>query len=226
MTISVIIPALNEAPRIAGTIHAIADQAFAEILVIDGGSTDRTVTEGGRTGLARILASPPGRGIQMNKGARAAKGEVLLFLHADTRLPDGAKARIETALQDPLVLGGRFDVQFDSPSRWSRVIAAFMNSRSRLTRIATGDQALFVRRTVFEQLGGYPEIPLMEDVEFSARLKRAGATVALRDRVTTSFRRWEQRGPLRTILLMWGLRLGYWSGIAPTRLSRWYAAVR
>jgi rSAM/selenodomain-associated transferase 2 len=174
----------------------------------------------------RLLSAPPSRARQFNVGAGAARGDVLLFLHADTHLPPSARSSIEAALADGPTVGGRFDVQFDIPSVWGYLISGLMNIRSRLTRISTGDQALFVRRQVFEQLGGFADIPLMEDVEFSTRLKRRGTTSALRDRVTTSFRRWKQHGPLKTILLMWTLRLLYWIGISPLRLSRLYPSAR
>ncbi len=226
MTISVVIPTLDEASRITDIIEQTAGLGFTEIVVVDGGSRDGTAEKAGRSGLALVLFSPPGRGIQMNRGASAVRGDVLLFLHADTKLPARAKASIEQALADPLVLGGRFDVEFDSTSCWARTVAFFMNTRSRLSRIATGDQALFVRRSVFERLEGFAEIPLMEDIEFTTRLKRTGRTAALRDKATTSFRRWERQGPLRTILLMWALRFLYWVGVGPSRLQRWYATVR
>jgi rSAM/selenodomain-associated transferase 2 len=162
----------------------------------------------------------------MNEGAKASQGEILVFLHADTQLPTQAERIVESALAKRSAVGGRFNVRFDSPSIWGRVISSFMNSRSRLTGISTGDQALFVRRHVFELLGGFSEIPLMEDIEFSSRLQQAGRTVALRDTVVTSFRRWETEGPLRTILLMWTLRFLYWVGVSPHRLARVYRSVR
>jgi rSAM/selenodomain-associated transferase 2 len=162
----------------------------------------------------------------LNAGAEACRGDVLLFVHADTRLPQSVKTSIESALADGLVVGGWFDVQFDSDSPWSRLISTFMNLRSRLTRISTGDQAMFVRRNVFEQLGGFSDIPLMEDIEFSTRLKRRGPIIALHDTVLTSFRRWERRGALKTIALMWTLRFFYWVGVSPHRLARFYPAVR
>lgn len=235
LSISVIIPTLNEAETIRDTLLATAGLGFREIIVVDGGSTDRTraiVTETAsdlrptETAGLLLLTAKPGRAVQLNAGARAAVGEVLLFLHADTRLPSQAKTSIDTALADRPAVGGRFDVQFDIPSVWGYVISALMNLRSRLTRISTGDQALFVRTAVFEELGGFPEIPLMEDVEFTARLKRRGRIVALRDVVTTSYRRWRLRGPLRTIALMWILRFLYWVGVSPHRLARLYPAVR
>jgi rSAM/selenodomain-associated transferase 2 len=162
----------------------------------------------------------------MNEGAKASGGEILLFLHADTQLPDDAKTMIDTTLADQRMVGGRFDVRFDRPSMWGTIISRVMNWRSRLSGIATGDQALFVRRPIFEQMGGFADMPLMEDIDFSRRLKRKGATAALTATVTTSFRRWEQHGPLRTILLMWALRFLYWIGISPSHLVEWYKAVR
>ena len=145
-----------------------------------------------------------------------------MFLHADAQLPDDAKTMIDTTLADQRMVGGRFDVRFDRPSMWGTIISRMMNWRSRLSGIATGDQALFVRRPIFEQMGGFADMPLMEDIDFSRRLKRKGATAALTATVTTSFRRWERHGPLRTILLMWTIRFLYWIGINPSHLVGWY----
>ncbi|MCP9450886.1 MAG: TIGR04283 family arsenosugar biosynthesis glycosyltransferase, partial [Nitrospira sp.] len=207
-----------------------AELGFDEIVVVDGGSTDGTASlaEILCAGLteARAITAPRGRARQMNEGAKACRGEGLLFLHADTRLPPDAKGLITSALADSGVAGGRFDVRFDSPSPWAAMIGTLMNLRSRWTGIATGDQAIFVRRKVFEDLGGFPDIPLMEDIEFSRRLKRAGRIARLRQTVTTSFRRWERQGPFRTITLMWTLRLLYWLGVSPHRLKDFYAVVR
>ena len=230
MTISVIIPTLNEEKTLAHTLAYTSTLDVGEIVVADGGSTDRTVLMAeafcASVPNARVITAPRGRARQMNEGAKASRGEILLFLHADTRLPVKAKRIIESALANPMVVGGRFDVRFDHPSVWGTVIGTFMNWRSRLGGIATGDQAMFVRRHVFERLGGFSDIPLMDDIEFSARLKHAGPTQALHETVITSFRRWEQQGPLRTILLMWVLRFLYWIGVSPSRLSRWYKEVR
>ena len=193
-----------------------------EIVLVDGGSTDATATIAARFPEISLLASPRGRARQMNAGARAARGDVLLFLHADTLLPDGALAAVHAAVGDPGVVGGRFDVRFDNPRPVFRMIAWFMNQRSRWSGISTGDQAIFVCREPFDALGGYADVPLMEDVELCRRLKRRGQMIALRLRVTTSARKWEREGAIRTILLMWALRFFYMAGVPPARLHRWY----
>ena len=189
---------------------------------MDGGSDDATTQVAARFSRVRLLTSPRGRARQMNAGAHASRGDVLLFLHADTWLPDGALGAVTTALEDSRVVGGRFDIRFDSPRAVFRMIAFFMNLRSRMSGISTGDQAIFVRRQVFEAMGGYPDMPLMEDVEFSRRLKRRGRLAALPCRVTTSSRKWEREGALRTMALMWALRFLYMAGVPPARLHRWY----
>lgn len=191
-------------------------------MVVDGGSRDGTIEIARRVPDVTALVSAGGRAVQMNAGARAAHGRVLLFLHADTWLPDGALAAVEDALADPAVVGGRFDVRFDSPRPVLSMIAFFMNLRSRASGISTGDQAIFVRRDVFDGLGGFAEIPLMEDVELTKRLKRRGRVVALRARVTTAARKWQREGALRTMALMWALRFLYACGVKPARLHRWY----
>jgi rSAM/selenodomain-associated transferase 2 len=235
MPISVIIPTLNEERTIMTTLAHTAALGFDELIVVDGGSLDQTPvlvesyrrrTQSPAQSPVRLVTAPGGRARQMNEGAKASRGEILLFLHADTQLPGDAKTIIDTTLADQRMVGGRFDVRFDRPSMWGTIISRLMNWRSRLSGIATGDQALFVRRPVFEQMGGFADMPLMEDIDFSRRLKRKGATAALTATVTTSFRRWERHGPLRTILLMWALRFLYWIGISPSHLLEWYKAVR
>jgi rSAM/selenodomain-associated transferase 2 len=188
-----------------------------EVIVVDGGSGDAT---------ARLAASlcdqlvngERGRAIQMNAGARAASGDALLFLHADTRLPANADEVVLTALER--CAWGRFDVRIEGRQPLLGIVAGAMNLRSRLSGIATGDQAIFVRRSAFE---GFPELPLMEDVAFSSAMKRRGRPACLRERVTTSARRWERDGVLRTIFLMWRLRLLFAFGVPPERLARDYA---
>lgn len=230
MTISVIIPTLNEEESLPQTLACLSASALAEIIIVDGGSTDGTLNIAqefcAHTANARVITAPRGRARQMNEGAKASRGEILLFLHADTLLPAQAGRIVESAMVKRNAVGGRFNVRFDSPSAWGKIISSLMNQRSRLTGISTGDQALFARRHVFELLGGFSEIPLMEDIEFSARLQQAGRTVALRDSVVTSFRRWDTEGPLRTILLMWTLRFLYWIGVSPHRLKDFYTVVR
>src|SRR6266481_2960878 len=235
MPISIIIPTLNEERTIMTTLAHTAALGFDELIVVDGGSVDQTPvlvesyrrrTQSPAQSPVRLVTAPGGRARQMNEGAKASGGEILLFLHADTQLPGDAKTIIDTTLADQRMVGGRFDVRFDRPSMWGTIISRIMNWRSRLSGIATGDQALFVRRPVFEQMGGFADMPLMEDIDFSRRLKRKGATAALTATVTTSFRRWKRHGPLRTILLMWALRFLYWIGISPSHLLEWYKAVR
>jgi rSAM/selenodomain-associated transferase 2 len=197
----------------------------AEIIVVDGGSTDGTVACA-RAHADTVIAAGRGRALQMNAGASIARGDVVLFLHADTHPPAGFDAAILHALEDPRAVGGRFDVQLvpSSPLLW--LTGELMNLRSRWSRIATGDQAIFARRDLFMELGGFPAIPLMEDIAFSRALKRAGTIACLRDRVVTSSRRWHANGVLRTVLRMWSLRLLYFVGVSPERLHRWYVDSR
>jgi rSAM/selenodomain-associated transferase 2 len=221
--LSIVVPVLDEAANLARLLPDLLErEPRAEVLVVDGGSTDDSRAVVARTPSVRWVSAPRGRARQMNTGASAAGGDALLFLHADTRLPDGAGAAILAALAEPGVVGGRFDVRLDSrrPLLW--IVGTLMNHRSRLTGISTGDQGIFVRREIFDALGGYPDIPLMEDVELSRRLKRRGRLVALRLRVVTSARKWEREGVVRTVLLMWTLRLLYTLGVSPARLHRWY----
>ncbi len=232
MTVSVVIPTLNEEQALPQTLTRTLALDFDEVLVVDGGSRDRTceivtsVRAATPDAPLTLLTSKPGRALQMNVGAAAGRGDVLLFLHADTWLPDNAKRAIVGALQEPERVGGRFDLRFDRHRPLSRLIACMINWRSRLSGIATGDQAIFVRRSVFERMGGFASIPLMEDIDLTRRLNRMGPVACLRTQVVTSFRRWETCGPIRTILLMWLLRFLYWIGVSPHRLSRWYGHAR
>jgi rSAM/selenodomain-associated transferase 2 len=209
---------LNEAPGIRAALEALMPMRSAghEVIVVDGGSTDGT-PELVRPLCSLLLAAPRGRAAQMNAGARAATGDVLLFLHADTCCPPDAVRAIEQATRNHL--WGRFDVDIEGRHPLLKVVAWSMNLRSRLTGIATGDQAIFVRRDAFP---GFAEIPLMEDIAFSKAMKRCGAPACLRSRVRTSGRRWESRGVLRTVALMWRLRLAYALGADPARLAEKY----
>ncbi|MBI3303719.1 MAG: TIGR04283 family arsenosugar biosynthesis glycosyltransferase [Deltaproteobacteria bacterium] len=225
MRVSVVIPTLNEAEGIAQTLVRVRQAGECQIVVVDGGSRDGT-PEIARLHADVVFSSPCGRARQMNAGAQAAAGEVVLFLHADTVLPYGFPALLDQALRDPEVVGGRFDVRLDAPGWPFRMIETFMNVRSRLTHISTGDQAIFVRRETFLAVGGYPEVELMEDLELSRRLRRAGQIACLRARVTTSARRWQRDGVVRTIVLMWILRLCHFFGVPPEHLKAFYADTR
>ena len=214
------IPVLNEAAGVEERLLALAPlrQSGAEVIVVDGGSTDATAA------LAldhcdRLLVAPRGRASQMNVGAAAARSDVLLFLHADTRLPDGALGEILEGLLATQRVWGRFDVLIEGRSCLLPLIAAMMNLRSRLTGVATGDQAMFVRKAAFVQVGGFADIALMEDIALSRALKRLSPPVCLRAKVRTAGRRWDERGALRTILLMWRLRLAYFLGADPADLA-------
>ena len=221
--LTVIIPTLNEAANLNHLLPALLGiSPVPEIVVADGGSSDATLEIVRRFPRVKLVLAPRGRARQMNAGARAARGEILLFLHADTALPPGGPEAATEALRTPEVVGGRFDVRFDSTRPIFSLIATMMNARSRLSGIATGDQAIFVRRPIYDALGGFPDIPLMEDVEFSRRLKRQGRLACLTLRVTTSARKWQREGAVRTILLMWTLRFLHFAGVQPARLHRWY----
>jgi rSAM/selenodomain-associated transferase 2 len=225
-SLSIIMPVLDEAAGIAAALQALQPlrQRGIEVIVIDGGSRDYTV-ELARPLADRVIASPRGRGAQMNAGAAVAKGDVLLFLHADTGLPADADGLLQEALYDSSWQWGRFDVRIEGRNPLLAIIAGFMNWRSLITGIATGDQAMFVRRTAFDKAGGFPDIPLMEDVALSKRLKRLGRPLGLAARVVTSGRRYDERGAVRTILLMWRLRLEYFFGVEPSTLARRYGYV-
>ena len=231
-SIAVVIPTLNEERVLSRTLLAVRQLRFDEVVLVDGGSRDQTVSiaQGQLQGLslqpAQVMVSEQGRARQMNAGARATRSGVLLFLHADTLLPPETRTEIERVLANPKYVGGRFDVRFEDDRGWAWLVSRLMNWRSRWSGIATGDQAIFVRRAVFDDLGGFADLPLMEDLELARRLKRAGSIAKLRTKVTTSFRRWEQQGALRTIVQMWLLRFLYWLGVSPHMLQRFYVPIR
>lgn len=221
MKLSVIVPVLNEAGTIAALLQNLAPLRArgVEIIVADGDSEDGTAAMA-EAGADRVLVAPRGRARQMNAGAQAATGDALLFLHADTRLPRHADALVTGALSRSV--WGRFDVEIEGASRLLPVVSRMMNARSRLTGIATGDQAIFVTREAFWRVGGFRDIPLMEDIVLSRDLKRRGPPACLRQPVTTSGRRWDQHGALRTIFIMWRLRLVFFLGADPHRLAAAY----
>jgi len=221
--ISIVVPTLNEADGVAAALAALAPlrNRGHEVIVVDGASSDDTPALA-RGAADRFVSARRGRASQMNAGAALARGEVLLFVHADTRLPEDADARILQGLAASRSVWGRFDVRIESESRLLPAIAFFMNLRSRATGIATGDQAMFVRRDAFELAGGFPPLELMEDVALSRSLKRVSRPLCLAATVVTSGRRWDRRGVLRTVLLMAWLRLQFFFGAAPARLARLY----
>lgn len=220
--ISVIIPVWREASIIESCLASLGGlrEAGHEVVVVDGGSDDDTASLA-QAGCDHVLVTSSGRAAQMNAGACLAQGVVLVFLHADTRLPPMAVERL-LAFAESGYHWGRFDVRL-SGNRWLfRVIEWFMNHRSRLTGIATGDQAIFVRRSVFESVSGYSNQPLMEDVDLCRRLRQISAPLCIAEPVVTDSRRWESKGVLRTIWLMWRLRWRYWRGESPETLAREY----
>lgn len=221
--ISLIVPMLNESEHLPELLEHLlhCKRTGCEIILVDGGSTDQSPEQAEALGF-KVLRSAKGRALQMNLGASSAKGDILLFLHADTRLPSNADQLIFQAIQNNKAAWGRFNVHITGRSSMFRVIAWFMNHRSRLSSIVTGDQAIFITKNLFERVGGFPVQSLMEDIEFSKRLKLISKPIALKAKVTTSGRRWEQHGIWKTIYLMWHLRFAYWRGASADELSAKY----
>ena len=227
MNISIIIPVLNEEKKLSNTLADLKSFRHSghEVIVVDGGSTDNSLK------LAReaaahevnysVIVSEPGRALQINNGAAIATGDVYLFLHADTVLPDNALHLISSIEHDKHYWG-RFDIRFSSNRIIFRLIEFMVNLRSRLTSIATGDQAIFIEAGLFKSIGGFPQIALMEDIAISRLLKKKSKPVCLKAKVITSSRRWETNGVVATVLLMWKLRLYYFFGVPPERLAQLY----
>jgi rSAM/selenodomain-associated transferase 2 len=221
--LSIIMPVLDEGEGIAATLDALADLRAlgTEVIVVDGGSRDATIQRA-RLRSDRVISAPRGRALQMNAGAANATGDVLLFLHADTRLPRDADHVLLNGLERSGRAWGRFNVKIDGRAPLLILVGWLMGLRSRVTGIATGDQAIFARRDAFQAAGGFPEIPLMEDIALCKRLKRVSAPLCLSERVVTSGRRWEKHGVINTIVLMWRLRLAYFFGADPNELAQQY----
>ena len=222
MTVSIIVPMLNEEgnlKRLIKTLNALTPPPF-EVIFVDGGSQDDSYPIAAASGFI-ALKNSQGRAQQQNAGANVATGQILLFLHADTLLPNDALLTVENALNSPHIWG-RFDVRLASPLRMLRVVAYMINLRSRWSGIATGDQAIFVLKDYFTQIGGFPVQPLMEDIALSKRLNAIQHPICLRQTVLTSARRWEQRGVWRTIMLMWRIRFLYWLGVPADKLVQGY----
>ncbi len=223
--ISIIVPVLNEEQIIKDFLKQLSLlSGNFEVIVVDGGSTDQTVQA--VSSFAKVICTNTGRANQMNQGAKVAKGDIFLFLHADTFLPSRAIEAIEKALSNQNIIGGRFKIFLDNKRLIYKIIALGINFRDRITSGFTGDQAIFVRKKVFEEMGGFKDFPIMEDLDFARRLKRFGKVVRIPLKVTSSARRWEKKGVLKTIILMWFIRLSYLLGIPPEKLKRFYDEVR
>jgi rSAM/selenodomain-associated transferase 2 len=219
--ISIIIPAFNEADNIAKTLTSIGPSDNREVIVVDGGSHDSTVSLARSLG-ARVVNSSPPKARQMNRGAAIATGDVLLFLHADTLLPEKFDEHILESLNRPSTVAGAFELSVDSPIPALRLIESLANWRSRRLRLPYGDQAIFVQRKLFHQVGGFPHIPIMEDFELIRCLRKKGEIVTLPVSVSTSPRRWEKFGILKTTLINQLVIVAYFTGISPGVISRWY----
>ncbi len=223
--ISIIIPVLNEAARIASVIKQIEKTEEIEIIVVDGLSVDHTVEVASSLGV-NVISTPKGRAIQMNTGAKIASGEILLFLHADTELPKGFVALVQDALNQPNVIAGAFELKIEGKHRGLRLIEKLVSLRSHFLQLPYGDQALFIKAETFNKFGGFPELPIMEDFEFINRLKRYGKIKILPVSVITSGRRWQQLGILKTTLINQVMILGYYLGISPEKLANFYRQKR
>lgn len=222
LKLSVVVPVLNEEvnlSRLSSCLRSVVEQGH-EVIIVDGGSTDNTLTIAYEI-TDTVIISKKGRALQMNSGASIASGEVILFLHADTFLPENVAEIISEACVDES-FWGRFDVRLSNNKYVYRLIECMMNLRSSLTSIVTGDQAIFIEKNLFDRIGGFPEIALMEDIEISRRLKKISRPVRLRTRVITSSRRWERDGVFATVFLMWKLRLYYFFGVSPEKLHQMY----
>lgn len=218
-------PVFNEAQLLPEKLTSLKALNADEMVFIDGGSTDGTQQLLEASGVT-WYTGVRGRAAQMNLGAGKCKSDIILFIHIDTEIDENNISAIKSAMKQQDLAGGRFDIRLSGHHPAYRIISWFINIRSRWSKISTGDQAMFVRRAMFEQMGGFADLPLMEDVEFSKRLKRQGNVACLRQRVTTSSRRWQQHGIIRTVLLMWRLRLLYWLGTPAEKLAAMYQNAR
>jgi rSAM/selenodomain-associated transferase 2 len=223
--VSIILPVLEESSTLASVLHPLVGQPDVELIVVDGGSLDGTV-DVARQFTAKVFKGARGRANQMNFGALQSKGDILLFLHGDTALPPSALERVRRALSDETIVGGAFRLRIASTCRALKVVAWGANFRSRLLGLPYGDQALFVRRSVFEEIGGFAPWPLMEDVDLARRLRRAGRMILLPEAVTTSARRWEREGVVWTTMRNSLLLVAFWAGCSPAWLAQWYRVVR
>jgi rSAM/selenodomain-associated transferase 2 len=221
INLSVIIPVLNEAETIAHTLQHL-QATTVEIILVDGGSTDNTVEIAQARGVKVILSPEPGRAMQMNTGAKYATGNILLFLHADTQLPKNYLQQVEETLEKPKTIAGAFQLKINSPNPLLRVIEKGVNARSRFLQMPYGDQGIFLKKETFEHMGGFPNLPLMEDFQLMQNLRKQGKIRLASAKVLTSARRWEKLGVIRTTLINQMVIIGYFLGVSPTRLKQWY----
>lgn len=220
--ISIIIPVLNEAEHLEKTLSGLIAQPGVEVIVVDGGSVDGTVDIAGKAGI-KVLKTPPGRGRQMNVGAKVATGSILLFLHGDTLLPAGFERYVRNVLAETGVVAGAFRLAIDSPAKKLRVVERFTNLRANLLQLPYGDQAIFLQAARFWSVGGFQDIPLMEDFALVRTLRRQGRIKILPHAVVTSARRWQRLGVMRTTCIHQIIILGYLLGVSPVRLaSSWH----
>lgn len=219
--ITIVIPVLNEAGMIQTTLQRLLDEPDIEVIVVDGGSEDKTVELAWEMGV-KVIICPGGRARQMNAGAEAATGDMLLFLHADTQLPYRYPAIVEQVLRTPQTIAGAFELKIDGEERSLRLVERMVNWRSRFLSLPYGDQAIFLKVSVFQEMGGFPDLPIMEDFELISRLKRRGKIAIAHPPVLTSARRWQRLGVWRTTLINQLIILGYFLGVPPIQLRRLY----
>jgi len=224
-SLAIVVPVFNEGQALRQSLQKFMDLGADELVFVDGGSSDDTLAVLSQANVL-CLTSELGRAVQMNAGSKVSTSDIIVFIHADTALVRSDLLAMKIALARLDVVGGRFDVRLSGKHPAFRVIEWMINARSRWSKISTGDQCQFVRRDVFEAMGGFAELPLLEDVEFSKRLKRLGRMACLRDKVVTSSRRWEMHGIVPTVWLMWKIRLLYWLGVAPEKLAQMYRDAR
>ena len=225
VSVAVIVPVYNEEQTLRDSLQHFIDLDADELIFVDGGSSDQTSSLLKQSGV-HCLASKPGRATQMNTGANISTSDILVFIHIDTMVSKSDVEVVREAFTQTDVVGGRFDVRLSGQHKAFRIIEFMINMRSRLSKISTGDQVQFVARSVFETMGGFSDMPLLEDVEFSTRLKKIGPVACLSEQVVTSSRRWEQHGMIKTVWLMWKIRLLYWLGVSPEKLARLYRDAR
>lgn len=222
MSISIVVPVLNEAQNIKKSLLDLQKQSNTEIIIVDGGSQDKTVEIVQKLGIKLICSPRAGRAQQMNLGAAVATGNILLFLHADTQLPPGYQEMVKEALSQPKTIAGAFQLAIDGPQRSLRLVETMVNWRSRFLSLPYGDQAIFLKASTFQKIGGFSNIPIMEDFELIQRLKRQGKITIVPTSVITSSRRWHKLGIFQTTLINQLIVIGYYLGVPPVQLARWY----